>query len=108
MSKIADQCGLALNNRNEFSKGNTNIIENHDQSFVMRLHGHPIAKIDANNDVYIRDAGYPTPVTAARLAAVVRYANCYQTVKRRNSMIILEDYSGNITEIGTEWVKINE
>ena len=109
MSKIADQAGFALINKDEFNKGNTTVIGNHDQSLVMRLHGNPIAKIDVNDDVYICDGGgYPTNVTAARLAGVVKHANCYQYVKRTQGRIILEDYSGNVTEIGKDWVKINE
>ena len=106
MRKITKESVNAFLNHETFNKANMQVVVEHANLTVLKLHGNIIAKIESHN-LFITSAGWETNTTKERLNVVLQLANRTLKVFQKDFTWYLWDYSKDITsEFKDGWNKV--
>ena len=96
--KISQAGAMALESFRVMHQANTAVERDHNDDWVLKLHGNMIAKIVDHRDLYVSTAGWNTPTTRERLNALSGVG-----VHQKNFQLYLND-----KEWDGSWVKVSD
>ena len=110
MREVEINMNIAIENKRNFSQGNTTVRYHADSEIsTVQLHGHTIAAVNHfDGSVVVNFCGWETATTRSRLDAIVRYfAGVPMTIQQRNFEQVLFRQYGQGKQVKVEGFKAN-